>query len=273
MKLTDNVYVETEYQGANVGYVTTKRGIVMIESPQLPSDAISWRMQMQGKGEIVCLIHTEGHHDHISGDFFFDVPVICHEKSRETIMSTDIRQIKETVARMDPQGIDLVKDYRINTPVVTFTESLTLRIGDHTFILMNTPGHTAGQTAVLIPEERIVFTGDNVVYQTPAFLHEALPDAWISSLQKIKLMDVDHIVPGHGATCTPDYLEEWPDYLNEWFDKVKQAIQNGWSKEESIESITPPSRYPITRGEDFIKMMVKMNVSHLYDVFSSQEPR
>ncbi len=43
MQLTDNVYVETAYMGANVGFVTTEHGIVMIETPQLPTDAIQWR--------------------------------------------------------------------------------------------------------------------------------------------------------------------------------------------------------------------------------------
>ncbi|MDP2916486.1 MAG: hypothetical protein Q8O16_00990 [Dehalococcoidia bacterium] len=37
MKLTNNVYVETKYSGANVSYVSTKDGVVMIDSPQKPN--------------------------------------------------------------------------------------------------------------------------------------------------------------------------------------------------------------------------------------------
>ena len=52
MKLTANVYVETGYHGANVGYITTDRGIVMVDSPQRPTDAVAWRKQIEGEGEI-----------------------------------------------------------------------------------------------------------------------------------------------------------------------------------------------------------------------------
>jgi cyclase len=266
MQLTANVYVETGYQGANVGYITTERGIVMIESPQRPTDAIEWRRQIQEKGKTIYLINTEGHSDHVTGDFFFDVPVICHEKARESIIATDVERLKEMIAGMDPDGVPLVREYRVNTPTITYSERLTLYLGSHTFHLISTPGHTAGQTSVFIPEERVVFTGDNVNYQSPAFLHEAVPYDWLQSLQRIKEMDVDHIVTGHGEVCDRSYLDEWAEFIQEWIDTVKQAIKQGWSKEEAIDKISPPSRYTVAQGDEFAKMLVRMNVSHLYDV-------
>jgi len=175
------------------------------------------------------------------------------------------------IANIDPEGVALAKDYRLNVPAVTYSERLTLYIGNHTFQLTNTPGHTIGQTSVLIPEERVVFTGDNVCYRSAAFFHEALPDAWLESLRKIGEMDVDHIVPGHGETCDRSYIAEWTKFLEEWFENVRQAVRKGWSKGESIERIAPPSWYPMSEDEDFIKMMVRMNVSHLYDVFSVEK--
>jgi cyclase len=266
-----NVYVETGYRGANVGFVTTARGIVMIESPMRPSDAVQWRAQIQEKGQILCLIHTEGYHDHVMGDYFFDVPVISHEKSRDAIVASDAGRLKEMIADIDPQGAALAEDYRLNIPAVSFSERLILYIGDHTFQMTSTPGHTAGQTSILIPEERVVFTGDNVNYRSPVFLHEALPDAWLESLRKMGEMDVDHIVPGHGEVCERAYLAEWTKLLEEWFESVREAIRKGWSKEESIQRITPPSGSPKTDDEDFLRMMVRMNVSRLYDLFSAEK--
>lgn len=268
MQITTNIFVETGYQGANVGYVVTEKGIVMIESPQRPTDAIKWRTEIQKKGNIIFLINTEGHGDHITGDFFFDVPVICNEKTRESIMTTDIEQLKETIIRIDPEGAPLINEYHLNIPTITYSNRLTLYLGSHTIHLINTPGHTPGQTSVLIFEERVVFTGDNVNYKSPAFLHEAIPFEWLQSLQRIKGMDVDYIVPGHGEVCNRDYLDEWAEFIQEWIDVVKQAIDQGLSKEESIKNISPPSRYPVTQIGDFAQMLVRINVSHLYDVLS-----
>ena len=38
-QLTSNVFVETQIRGCNHGFVTTSEGVVMIDSPQKPSDA------------------------------------------------------------------------------------------------------------------------------------------------------------------------------------------------------------------------------------------
>ena len=45
---------------------------------------------------------------------------------------------------------------------VVFTGDVTLRVGDHTFNCLRTPGHTPGQLAVHVPEEGVVFTGDTI---------------------------------------------------------------------------------------------------------------
>ena len=39
-QLTSNVFVETQVRGCNHGFVTTSDGIVMIDSPHKPSDAM-----------------------------------------------------------------------------------------------------------------------------------------------------------------------------------------------------------------------------------------
>ena len=72
MKVTTSVYVETGYQGANVGYITTEQGVVMVDTPQRPTDAVAWRKQIKKAGEISYLINTHSHGDHFFGNYFFD---------------------------------------------------------------------------------------------------------------------------------------------------------------------------------------------------------
>ena len=42
-QLTKNVFVETGVRGCNHGFVKTACGIVMIDTPQKPTDALKWR--------------------------------------------------------------------------------------------------------------------------------------------------------------------------------------------------------------------------------------
>ena len=270
MQLTKNVHVETGYIGANVGYITTDQGIVMVETPQMPRDAIKWREKTQAAGAVKYLINTESHGDHIMGDFFFDAPLITHEKTMESIISTDPGYMMDRIKTDDPDGFKLLEDFKIKKPSITFTDRMTLHMGRHTIILINFPGHTEGETAVYIPEEKVVFTGDNINYQVPAFMHECVPLQWIESINAVNELDVDHIIPGHGEVCNREYLGEWKEYILEWIDNVLDAIDRGWSREEAIEKINMPSRFVMPPGshDDMAVMLRKMNVSRLYDQLS-----
>jgi len=270
MQLTANVYVNTGFRGANVGYVTTSDGIVMIDSPQMPSDAIAWRREIAGRGQLKYLVNTEGHGDHTFGNYFFAASVIAHEKAAETIRATDVARFRERVREIDPNGLPLLDEYQVNAPAITFSHRLTLHLGSHHFYLHHLPGHTAGQAAVFIPEEKVVFTGDNVCYQVLAFLHEADPFAWLDSLQRLGELEVDHIVPGHGEVCDPSYLDEQAGFIRDWVDTVKQAIGRGWSQEEAQSRISMLDRYPPPGPPgDFWKELEQTTIAHLYHLLSS----
>jgi cyclase len=271
-QVSANAYVETGFRGCNPSFVTTKEGIVMIDSPQRPSDAMKWREQMQSKGEVKYLVNTEPHGDHVTGNFFFPGTVIAHEGTREAVAASfDLDMVKERMQALDPEGLPLLKGYSVKLPSVTFSDRLTLHLGDHTFHALHLPGHTASETAVYVPEERVVFTGDNIFYKTQLFIHQGYPDAWLESLKKIGELDADAIVPGHGGVCDKSYLKEQASFIEDWVEAVKQAIEQGLSKEEARERISFLDRYPMDVGlEAMGPELQKMNVDRLYDLLSAK---
>ena len=85
-QLTSNVYVETEVRGCNHGFVTTSDGVVMIDSPHKPTDALKLKAEIAKHGQLRYIINTEPHGDHWTGNAFFDAPVIAHEGVRTRIL-------------------------------------------------------------------------------------------------------------------------------------------------------------------------------------------
>jgi len=269
MRLTTNIFVETEYRGANVSYITTEQGIVLIDTPQKPTEALDWQKKIAEEGEVKYLINTESHPDHFAGNFFFNAPVIAHQKTRKALLETDVSQLIERTKEMDPEGSHLLAEYEIKAPVITFSEKLSLYLGSHTFHLVHLPGHTSGQIGVHVPEERVLFTGDNVMYRLQTFLYSANPYDWLQSLDRIGEFDVDYIVSGHGEVCNREYLPEWASFIQEWIDTVQQAIDQGWTKEEAENRISLLDRYPTTsynvqRGPE----IQRINIAYLYDFLS-----
>lgn len=265
MQVTSNVYFEKGFRGANVGYITTADGIIMIDTPQKPSEAVTWREEISTRGQLRYLINTEPHGDHITGNFFFPVPVIAQEQTRQDVLKKDPGQLAKGAANTDPDSLPLLQGYQINVPAITFSEQLSVYMGGLSFHLLHLPGHTLGQTAIWIPEEKVVFTGDNVMGKVQPLFHEADPLAWMESLKRISELEVNYILPGHGEICTKSELPEQIQYIQECVDLIRQAVQKGWTEEETLARVSLPRRYPF--GADLEKVgpeKLRVSISNLY---------
>ena len=232
-KITDNVYAETEFRGCNLGFVVTKEGVVMIDTPMMPGESIGWRDEIAKHGPVRYLINTEPHGDHTTGNYFFEGTVVAHEGTREAILAASVEQLRERLQQTAPEDLPLVKNYQYRPPTITLTERLTIYVGDHTFQLTSHPGHTPYQLAVYIPEERVIFTSDNIFYKVPSALREAVPYGWLDSLKQLQEMPADVLVPGHGELCDPSYLSEQTAVIQAWIDAVTGAMNQGMSLEEA----------------------------------------
>jgi cyclase len=123
----------------------------------------------------------------------------------------------------------------------------------------------------LIPPEGIVFTSDNIFYKCQTFLHEALPQEWMDTLEKLRTIDADVCVPGHGEICGKDYLDEQGAFIQDWLDLVQGAIDRGMSKESTVEELFLLDRYPMDIEIDFVgPMVMKWNVHRLWDVLTDR---
>lgn len=273
-QITANVYVETGLKGCNPGLVTTREGVVMIDTPVEPKAALRWRDEVASRGEVRYIIITEPHLDHIVGSHFFSGAVVSHRGTREAMLSVSVAGLREQLKQTYDEPILLPDGYQLRLPTITFTHRLDLYLGDHTFELIHLPGHTPSQIAVYIPQERVVFTGDNVFHGVQTFLHEADPQHWLESLQWIEAMDVDLIVPGHGEVCDRGYLGEQASFIQEWVDEVRKAIEKGLSREEAMDTISFLDRYPMDLGlERLGPVLQRMNVGRLYDLLRAAGER
>jgi len=267
-QLTANVFVETGLRGSNHGFVTTSDGIVVIDTPHKPSDALRLRAELERRGPVRYILNTEPHGDHWTGNAFFDAPVVAHEGVRSRILGTDLAAHVARVASFGPDEPMLLDGYRPNAPVITFQREMTLHVGDHTFRMVSMPGHTPYQAAVIVEEEGVVFTSDNIFCKVHTWLQEADPALWLQALESLRALQEDMFVPGHGPVCGKEYLAEQGAFIQEWVDYVRRAaVDRGVSKDEAVASLTAMTdRYPMDVGQDgMAPMVMKLNVANLHD--------
>ena len=277
-RVTDNVCTDTTLRGCNPSYVTTSDGVVVIDTPQLPTRAVAMRREAESHGPIRYLINTEHHVDHIFGNFFFKGAgtVVNHQGLYDNFMvpGRDLdpfEYAREAIPTDDPDGAAIFPerdDYYAdpNKGTIVFTGDLTLRVGDHTFRLLHTPGHTPGQLAVHVPEERVVFTGDTVFNECQTWLMTSNVEQWLEALDRIKALDVDHLVPGHGPVTTTRYLDTQRAVLLEWKAAVAAAVARGWTREETVAQVNFADRYPVDIGQGYMMEHIQtLNAGSLYD--------
>jgi cyclase len=242
----------------------------MIDTPQRPSDALKWKEITSKFGPVRYLINTEPHRDHFTTNMYFDGVVVSHEGTRDAILSTPVQQLVDYIGMIDPDSKESLAGYSLRAPTVTLTQQLNLYVGKHSFQIIHMPGHTPYQVAVYIPQEKVVFTSDNVFGKVQAWLQQAVPYDWLESLRRLKQLDAEILVPGHGEVCSRAYVDEMSGFIQGWIDAVKAAVARGASLEEAQNAITMIDRYPMEAGTESLAPAVqRMNVARLYQVLKS----
>ena len=69
--VTGNVSTTTKLRGCNPSFVTTSDGVVVVDTPQLPTKAVAMRAEAEARGPIRFIVNTEHHVDHIFGNYWF----------------------------------------------------------------------------------------------------------------------------------------------------------------------------------------------------------
>lgn len=292
--VTPNVFTTTKLRGCNPSFVTTADGVVVIDTPQLPTKAVAMRAAAESHGPIRYVVNTEHHVDHIFGNYFFRGAgtVVNHRALYERFMVVfpeldPFAYAYESIPGDRPRGTDLDDAGAVplwpdrdvyyadpNKGRIVFTGDLTLRVGEHTFELLHTPGHTPGQIAVHVPEERVVFTGDTVFSGCQTWLMTSDVEQWLAALERIRGLDVDWIVPGHGPVVTKQYLDVQRSQLMEWKSAVAAAIAKGWSRDETVARVHFEDRFgPVDVGQGYMMEYIQtLNAGSLYDKLTGAAP-
>jgi cyclase len=262
-KVTGNVYVESQISVCNSSFVVTGEGVVVIDTPMVPANAKKWAAEAAKHGPIRYVINTEPHPDHIAGDCYFGGTLVTHDGARDIILASKVDDIKGMLQMTSP-GTAIDKDFRFRPPDITLSERLTLYLGGHTFHLINFPGHTPFQVAVYVPEEKVVFTSDNVNLATP-FFRDALTKEWLKSLKEYQKLDVEKVVPGHGPVTDKSCFSKMYKNLTLWIDAVTEAIDKGMTLEEAQQKVTMLKQFPGMARDERTAGMVRMNIAILYE--------
>ena len=121
-------------------------------------------------------------------------------------------------------------------PDLTYSDRLSLHLGEREIRLFHVGAHTDGDTIVYLPTERILLTGD--VLDVMPFAGHGHIAQWVETLDHLRGLAVERIVPGHGPVFGGTaQLELLREYFASILDGVRAAIERGATVDEAQEAI------------------------------------
>jgi len=229
-KLADNAFAVTGlyhvHISVNAGFITTSESIVHIDAGMRVADG---RYLLKLSGEVapargkIYLILTHHHTDHIFGMRAFKergAKVIGHRELKEWIANFWLEPglpVPEIYKQRVLSGAEPSEEEKAFLPEVEITlpdevieDDTTLHIDDEEIQLLYTPGHVSSEISVYHPASKTLFAGDTIYEGMPLTTRFGGPrewQQWIESLERLKKLEIEKIVPGHGKICGMEEIE------------------------------------------------------------------
>ena len=227
------------------------------------------------------LVNTHANPDHVLGnELVVGAEIISGKRAAEEIAKMDAaefarlandwrnmgdggRFFHETMGRsFDFSGVTIVP------PTVTFEGTMTLHVGDKEIQLVDLgPAHTESDTIVYVPADRTVFTGDILFNEGTPIMWAGPVQNWIDACDFLLGLDVETVVPGHGAITDKTGVRNQKRYLEYIRDEAKKRYTAGLGWEEAARDMSLGSFAGWTDPERIVA-----NVFALYREFGAKHP-
>lgn len=262
-QVADNIYAKTTFQGCNSGFIVTGDGAVVIDTPMVPAEAQDWKQKIELHAPVKYVIINEAHTDHYCGSCYLGGTLIGTGESYRALKNAKVEDLIKELSWMAPESPKPDLSFYFKAPEIIIEGEATVYLGDHTIKILSVPGHTPEQLAVYVPEERVVFTSDNINLGIPIFI-DAIPEAWLKSLDRLNQLDVDHVIPGHGEVTDKSAFGLMRDMIQTWIDVIGGAIKDGCDLDGAKKIAVEAREFAGVQKEGPMAGFFNMNVEALY---------
>ena len=276
-KVVDGVFYATASGtmtvGSNSPVIVTDDETLVIDSEITPAAAHALVADLKAvtSKPVRYVVDSHYHYDHAHGNqvFMRDAQVIGHDNTRRRMLTNVLEQytylssvqpvparveaLKQRIAQENdaPQKaalerqvanslayLEQVKETIVTPPNLTFDKTMTLyRGGREIRLLYLGRGHTDTDVVVYLPKERIVCTGD-LMESVVSYMGDSYPEEWIPTLDRLKALDFDTVMPGHGVVFKgKTKIEAFQKYLRDVMTQVTALRKQGLSAEAAAPKV------------------------------------
>jgi alkyl sulfatase BDS1-like metallo-beta-lactamase superfamily hydrolase len=276
VKVTEGVYAAVGYGLANSILLEGDNGVVIVDVMESVEAAASVKKAFENitLKPVKAIIYTHYHADHVFGAGVFkesgSIDVYSHSKTLDELdrVTAIIQEITYKRAmrmfgtfletgELENCGIGPFLKFNDRTtisyvrPNKTFSdEVLKINIAGINLELIHAPGETDDQIVVWMPDKKVLIAADNFYKSFPNLYtirgtsyRDVL--AWVKSLDKMRLLKAEYLVPCHSRPITGqntiyDILTDYRDAIQIVHDQTIRGINMGLTPDELAETVKLP---------------------------------
>jgi cyclase len=256
-EVAPNTYAYLQHDGSwgisNAGFLVGDDGLLVIDATMVASMAQAFIDQIRRVSDqpFRHLINTHSHPDHTGGNRLFPgAEIIAHrlcreEMERQAVPPSGGESRPGLMASMPrtpamQRMFDMVAndpDRHIPLPTVTYEDKLTLRYGEtEVQLLYYGPAHTFGDTLVYFPQSKVLFAGDIAFFYAMPLVAGKV-GGWLEVIDRVKELELELIVPGHGPVGGKQELEDEREYFDFVMEQSRMCFERGMTPEEAAKEI------------------------------------
>ena len=218
----------------NPAWIITNDGVVVIDpgsSVQVGRMVVA-QLRKTTKKPVTHVFNT-----HVHGDHWLGNQAILEAWPKATIIAHPdmIKQAKDGAAEFWVKLMsDMTEGYtdgtRAEIPTVEAADGQEFKIGGKTFrIHSSDDAHSKTDLMIEIVEDRILFTGDNVLNRQVMNMRDGTFKGIMRANERALALNAKQYVPGHGKTGDRKLVEEQKAYFDTLMSEVRRMYDEGMS--------------------------------------------
>jgi cyclase len=156
--------------------------------------------------------------------------------------------------------IESFSELKMTPPNIVIDDTMIIYGSKRRIVVIPTgSGHTNGDMVAYLPEENIIFMGDQLFVRRHPYMGDGDPESWRKNLKRIMALNPEIAVPGHGPAGDVNSIYVMIDYIETLTGMVNEEIQKG-TDEIKVTELPLPEKY---KGW-FFNAFYKANLNFLY---------
>jgi glyoxylase-like metal-dependent hydrolase (beta-lactamase superfamily II) len=203
-ELGPGLYGYTAEGDPNSGVVIGDESVLVVDAqatPQMAQDVLARIRQVTDK-PVKHVVLSHYHAVRVLGaSAYTEAEIIASDVTRDLIVERGRQDMDSEIGRFPRlfRGKESIPG--LTWPDLVFHKRITLWLGSREVQIIHIGrSHTAGDTVVWLPKEKVLFAGDTVEFGATPYCGDAHFTDWPSTLAAIRALGAERLVPGRGRS-------------------------------------------------------------------------